>query len=352
MIGNEPKCLREVAESLGFNIADVAYLSGLEESTISRLWDDLEWLEKIHGKSLQALISVLPGVAEVMTNHPLAVRRERILREYAKIGVGVNRPAIKHIIAIGAVSEQFVGTALDTGLHVLRGNDHEAAGHLSRFWGRDHDYVLTLLFDSRRGGGLLRDNSSLIQASKEMAERLATRGKSFHAFMGYVTLVHHVAKATGEVIAVPPSGGDRQSAFTERSSTMGMVISTNDFDAVERYSHSVARRPLLRIVEDWAFPTYVRDARPTNDFTLPRSLALRQTSVEVLGEMNSYNEAYLYYLSKVYIPLALQRDPTFGSNLDQLANLLEQKSDYCSDPKVRDTISGLYRELRWSLPNP
>ena len=344
MTYGEPRCLREIAESLSFSIADVAYLSGLEESTISRLWNDPGWLDKISGKSLQALIFVLPGVAEIMTNYPLAVRRERILKEFAKLGVGVNRPAIKHLIAIGAVPEQFVGTALETGLHVLRGNDREAAGHLSRFWARDHDYVLTLLFDGR-GNGLLKNNETLLEASRAMAERLATHGKSFHAFMGYVTLVHHVAKATGEIIAVPPTGGDRQVAFTARSSTMGLVISMNDIDAVERYGHSVNRQPLVRIVEDWAFPTYVRDARPTNDFTLPRSLTLSQTATEVLNEIKSYNEAYLYYLSSVYIPLALQRDPTFGNKAHQLANLLEQRAELCSETKVRDTVSLLNRKL-------
>jgi hypothetical protein len=341
----QPRSLREIAETLSFNIADVAYLSGLEESTISRLWNDPDWLEKIRGKTLQAIISVLPGVAELVTSYPLAVRRERILGEYGKLGVGVNRPAIKHLIALGAVPEQFIGTALETGLHVLRGEDQEAAKHLSRFWARDHDYVLSLLFDDRGGGGLLRDNSALIAASKEMAVRLAARSGSFHAFMGYVTIVHHVAKATGEVIAVPPAGGDRQQAFTTRSSTMGLVISMNDIDAVERYSRSVASQPLLRTVEDWAFPTYVRDARPTSDFTLPRSLALRQTATEVLGEIEMYNEAYLYYLSGVYIPMALQRDPTFGDKLHQLGAALEQKVETCSEAKVRDTVTRLHRKL-------
>jgi hypothetical protein len=219
----QPRSLREIAESLSFNIADVAYLSDLEESTISRLWDDPDWLDKIRGKTLQAIISVLPGVAELVTSYPLAVRRERILREYGKLGVGVNRPSIKHLIALGAIPEQFIGTALETGLFVLRGEDQEAAKHLSRFWARDHDYVLSLLFDDRGGGGLLRDNSALIAAAKEMAARLATRPGSFHAFMGYVTIVHHVAKTTGEVIAVPPVGGDRQLAFTTRSRTMVLL---------------------------------------------------------------------------------------------------------------------------------
>jgi hypothetical protein len=119
----------------------------------------------------------------------------------------------------------------------------------------------------------------------------------------------------------------------------------NDIDAVERYGHSVARQSLLRTVEDWAFPTYVRDARPTSDFTLPRSLTLRQTATEVIGEIGQYNEAYLYYLSSVYIPIALQRDPTFGGELHQLAAILGQKAETCSEAKVRDTVARLRRKL-------
>jgi hypothetical protein len=340
-----PKPLREVADPLGYGIADVAYLSGLEESTVSRLWDDPDWLEKIRGKSLQALIAVIPGVADLIINHPLAMRRERLYRELFRQGVEPNTAAITDLISMGLTSEQIIGTALETGLHILREDDQKSARHLSRFWLRDHNYVLTLLFQNQGSGGLLRDNKPLIQASKVMAGRLVRYTRSFHSFMGYATLVHHVAKATGQVIDVAPSGGDRQNAFTARSTTMGLILSNDDLDAAERYEYKVAHEPLAKIIEDWAFPTYMRDAPPTNDFTLPRSLSLRQTAVQVIKEIESYNEAYLYYLSKVYIPRALERDPKFGERRSELASALERRLESCSQPKVRAALENLRRQL-------
>ena len=50
-----PKPLARIAEASGFCMADVAYLAGLDESTVCRLWDDPEWLDRVKGRSLQAL---------------------------------------------------------------------------------------------------------------------------------------------------------------------------------------------------------------------------------------------------------------------------------------------------------
>jgi hypothetical protein len=70
--------------------------------------------------------------------------------------------------------------------------------------------------------------------------------------------------------------------------------------------------PVLAIVEEWSFPTYTRDSKPNSDFSLPGSLLLRNTASEVLREISDYTDAYLYYLAATYLPLALERDPTFG----------------------------------------
>jgi hypothetical protein len=51
-------------------MSDVAFLAGLQESTVSRLWDSLDWLDRITGKSLQALIGTVPGVVEYTYHCP------------------------------------------------------------------------------------------------------------------------------------------------------------------------------------------------------------------------------------------------------------------------------------------
>jgi transcriptional regulator with XRE-family HTH domain len=54
----------EIAESEGFSTSDVAFLTGLSKSTISRLWHDPNWLEHVSGKTTVALTALLPGLAD------------------------------------------------------------------------------------------------------------------------------------------------------------------------------------------------------------------------------------------------------------------------------------------------
>ena len=52
----EPKSLSDITRDMGLNMSDVAAFSGLDESTIFRLWDNAEWLDRVSGRSLQSLI--------------------------------------------------------------------------------------------------------------------------------------------------------------------------------------------------------------------------------------------------------------------------------------------------------
>ena len=65
-------------------------------------------------------------------------------------------------------------------------------------------------------------------------------------------------------------------------------------------------------------PHLYRDSRPNADFSLPGSILLRKTAKEVLREINNYTDAYLFYLCRTYLPLALDKDPTFGLKLPDL----------------------------------
>ena len=59
--GDDPLTLSEIAENAAFSMSDVAFIAGLEESTVYRLWENPGWLEKVSGRSLQALIATLPS---------------------------------------------------------------------------------------------------------------------------------------------------------------------------------------------------------------------------------------------------------------------------------------------------
>lgn len=132
---------------------------------------------------------------------------------------------------------------------------------------------------------------------------------------------------------------------------MGLIIRSGDLDDAERYRRIVERSPAARLVEAWSFPTYAGDRLPTADFTLERSIVLRRAAKEVLLEFSSYNDAYIWYLATTYLPLALEYDPTFGGQHEQLARAAHLRMERSVDPKVRAACEGLAKKLQSFSPN-
>ncbi len=121
----KPQTLAQLAQVSGFTMADVAFLAGLEESTVSRLWETPDWLDRIKGRSLQALIGVLPGVAEYVYRHSLISRRARLIEELSDQGLEVNEDILRRLVVDERVPEQYLGNALEAAIHIMR-NDATA----------------------------------------------------------------------------------------------------------------------------------------------------------------------------------------------------------------------------------
>jgi hypothetical protein len=147
-----------------------------------------------------------------------------------------------------------------------------------------------------------------------------------------VDLVEVAVIATGEI------KGDRQAAFPRRSTTIGLVLATNDFDAVDAYAAQIDRAPIAGRIEDWSLPTYTRDARPLSDYWLPRSTTLERTADEVLRELDQYPEANAYYLAKIYLPRALRQDPAFGGRLLALRRRLEEVRENAAERRTLESL--------------
>src|SRR6266567_199663 len=86
--------LAKVTEAAGFTMSDVAFISGLDESTVSRLWDDPNWLDRVRGRSLQSLVASVPGVAEYFATYSVLSRRNKLIGELETEGLKVNRQAL------------------------------------------------------------------------------------------------------------------------------------------------------------------------------------------------------------------------------------------------------------------
>jgi hypothetical protein len=343
----KPKSLAQVAESSGFSMADVAFLAGLEESTVCRLWDDPNWLDRIKGRSLQAIVKVVPGVHEYIAAYSLADRRNQLANDLSRSNIKIDQSVFKHLVRELHIPEQYLSNALQTAVCILNGDVRKSAAHLVRFWGRDQDFALGFVFGNVPENKLLVNEQPLITRSIEIVQQLAERRNSFHAIIAQANLIHHVTRYTGSILGeINPSGITRQNALAFRSSVIGKIMSTNDMDLAARYSCTVDSSPLMSMVEDWAFPTYTHDAKPTPDFSLPRSLLLQETANEVLREIDTYNEAYLFYLAHTSIPMILHRDPTFGLKTKELAAKISTRLDGTTDKLARQACASVLCKLQ------
>ena len=112
---SQPRPLSKVTEDAGFTMSDVAFVSGLDESTVSRLWDDPRWLDRVSGRSLQSLAASVPGVAEYFASHSLLARRNSLVKQLQAEGLVVNRPAL--LLSAGTeVPHQYLINALEAAL--------------------------------------------------------------------------------------------------------------------------------------------------------------------------------------------------------------------------------------------
>jgi hypothetical protein len=65
-----------------------------------------------------------------------------------------------------------------------------------------------------------------------------------------------------------------------------------------------------------------------------------------LREVDRYTEAYLYYLCTTYLPLALDRDSTFGLRRVELGDALNARGDVCEDATVRKVCLSLAGKIK------
>jgi hypothetical protein len=303
----------------------------------------VRWLDRVSGRSLQSLISSVPGIAEYASGHALRKRRDTLVETLEATGISVNLEALEN----SPVARQHLLNALEAAVHVMcDGTSQKVASYLARFWGREQDRALEALYSTEPGRGLLRDPSKLVDSSVELVPRLDRKTYSFHSILTLNILPHQLSKVGG----IP--GADltmpapcRQTAFMTRGVVMGSLIVFNDLDLAERYRRELERTPIYAALEEWSFPTYMRDGSLSSDFTLPSPLHLRHTAAEVLREIANYNDAYVYYLVSTYLPLALRRDPTFGGRIADLRTALQKRGSGCRERRVRMSCNDLVKRL-------
>jgi hypothetical protein len=342
----EHKLLREIADDAGYTAQNVATLTGLHLSTILRHWHDPRWLEQFEGSSLQRLLAVVPGVDDYIRTYPHAVRQERLAEELGQFGIVIDPEGVRHATEVAGIASAYISNALETALHLARADARQCVSYLTTFWGSQQDPALSALFAATPPLRLLKDREPMLVMALDMHAQLQDRRSfSFPRILAQQILVHHLAKITGaspENYYEPRHG---RAAFILRGAYMGVLIHTGDLAWAQRYKHIVDTSPVARLLELWSFPTWTRDRNATPDFTLERSLLLRETAREVIAEVQVYNEAYVWYLVTTYVPLALESDPTFGFQLEEFSAALRLRREQLDSREVRAACDALLQSL-------
>ena len=116
-----PSRLSQLGDRAGLGIADVALLAGVDESTISRLWSAPDWLDRVRGRTLQALIAAVPGVAEYVADAPQQARFDELVAGLAAAGVTVD-------VARANCRPEWPSPAIPTQAVTARPRDRSGAG--------------------------------------------------------------------------------------------------------------------------------------------------------------------------------------------------------------------------------
>ena len=168
---SQPRSLAKVTEEAGFTMSDVAFISGLDESTISRLWDDPKWLDRVSGRSLQALVASVPGVAEYFAAYSVLSRRNKLVSQLEAEGLKINRQAL-NLSNRSPIPHQYLINALEAAISIMRGDAARTTALVARFWGAHQNRALEALYSTSAEPALLADPGPLFSASRNLVPRL------------------------------------------------------------------------------------------------------------------------------------------------------------------------------------
>src|SRR5205814_7074721 len=133
-------------------------------------------------------------------SYPQRLRQERLAGDLRQEGVVVDPAGIRHASEVMGIAPAFIGNALETTLHLARGDVRQSTSYLTTFWGSQQDRALCVLFSTGGPGRLLEDCGPLLSAAQAMHEQLRLRrGFSFPRILSQQILVHHLARVTGQM---------------------------------------------------------------------------------------------------------------------------------------------------------
>jgi hypothetical protein len=345
--------LRDLAEACGHSPASLASAVGVDETTIYRHWVEEDWPNHIRADVIRKLMAVVPGVETEYSRSVVDERIEQLLTEATRAGVEVNRLPLIGAMQHHKIVPQFLCSALEAAISIMKEDQDRAIRSLRSCWGREQTRALDAVYGTSEEVPALLEPEPLLSASRAMFDTLQRSRINYQRAIALGHLAHHLGKSSVEgpdIIssARRPSGlHDQMAGFFARGGYTGMMRRRDDIDIARRYHWLVSNDGAARLIELWAFPSWTGDLVPSDGFSVPRGVSLTNTAKEVIYEIGSYNDAYVSYLANTYVPLALeQMDETFGHQLNALKEAVERRLDKTSMIETRTALSGLLEQLR------
>ncbi|MDI9894018.1 LacI family DNA-binding transcriptional regulator [Rhodococcus sp. IEGM 1381] len=336
-----PRPLESIADEESLTMADVVLLSGVSTSTVSRLWSDHFWLDRVAGATLQNLVAVIPDLAEYVTRRSRARVIEAALLQCADVGLEVSISELDALMR-RPDSGRHVAAVLSAATSVMRQDRRSANAWLTRSWGSAPDVALDALFSSGPSSLLINQNCFLSQATRMVETGTNTSDNSLYSTVGSGILVHKLAKVHGASPITVTDAPQRSSAFLYRSSRIGTILANADVDVARRYAADVRASPLLQRNEIWSLASYSADLAQSTDFSLPPTTTLIDTVEIILHDLEDRNEAYVHYLVTTAIVAVLAHDNGFGTSKSRLADTLRHRiDDGIHDSGVRSACDAL-----------
>ncbi|OZC96792.1 hypothetical protein CH281_23325 [Rhodococcus sp. 06-221-2] len=307
-------------------MADVVLLSGISTSTVSRLWSDHFWLDKIGGSTLQSLVAVIPDLAGYVARRSRTRVLEGALRQCSEAGLEISKPALGCIVR-QPNSGIHLATVLNAAAGVMRQDQRSAHAWLTRSWGAAPDLALDALFTVGPDGLLINQDQFLSQATRMVETTTSTSDSSLYSTVGSGMLVHKLTKIDRTSMVTPVDAPQRRSAFLYRSSVIGAIFASGDVDVSRRYAARVKGSPLLQRNELWSIASYSSDLAQSADFSIPSTTTLSDTVSIILHDLENMNEAYVHYLVTSAIPAVLAHGNGFGAAKPRLTQTLKRRLD-------------------------
>lgn len=316
--------LATLAGVAGFASApELANYCGLATDVVQNAWHEENWPDNMRGQTVRVLMLV-PEISAYLASEPVA-RLDEAVRSLNEIDVTVSREAIRALRA-GGTNAADLSVALEIGRDLLSAQDEKALmacnRRLSAFWTVHRSRAFEATF--RTTGPPVINTDQLVAKCVELLAMLSARksvGGDEVNVRARQVLVHYLSRH-GLVEDQTETTSRRGRELDERCRATALMIRDDDMDAAERYAARVSKGGRALSVERYMFPAWTGDIPVTRDVVSITRTPLPAVTSELIREVLSpeYPSAYLWYLARVYLPIAAEVDPALGGQREALRN--------------------------------